>query len=313
MAGAKAEFMQPIVANPGERTHLAHSRRSRYRLAMFLIGSTPALASVLLASSSLTAATSTSMEALRIAERLPAEVVRAAAIGSPRRTDEPSRVRLTLEAGAVFSNRNDVRSPGDTGTQFSLNDLTSEGPFPVGRVTLEHDINERHGLRFLYAPVRTDGTGTLKKTVNFENETFNAGQARADYQFDTYRLAYRYRFWNTETWDWKGGVTALVRDASIEVSQGGRKASKTDLGVVPLLNLTGEWSFADRWVSVFDFEGSAAPQGRAFDVALTLGYDISPGLRASIGYRTIEGGADNDAIYTFTWVNSAIASLRWSL
>ncbi|QDV05549.1 hypothetical protein Poly30_10470 [Planctomycetes bacterium Poly30] len=270
---------------------------------MFLLSTLPALSAALLA-------TPHPEPAPALMRETPSS------LGSLRAQDldgEASRFRMTLEAGAVFSNRNDVRSPGDTGTRFSLNDLTGEGPWPVGRITFEYDLDEKHGLRFLYAPVRTDGTGELKKNVVFENETFNAGRASADYQFDTYRLAYRYRFWETEAWTWRGGVTALVRDASIEVSQGGRSASKTDLGVVPLLNLTGEWRFADRWVSVLDVEGSAAPQGRAFDVALTVGYDVRPGLRASLGYRTIEGGADNDEVYTFTWVNSAIASLRWSL
>jgi hypothetical protein len=222
------------------------------------------------------------------------------------------RWRLELEAGAVWSHRNDIRSPGDTGTRFSLTDVTGEGPWPVGRVTLEYDLNERHGLRFLYAPVRTDGFGNLRKAVVFEDQSFVPGRARARYQFDTYRLAYRYTFTDTQRWTWKGGATVLVRDASIEVSQGGSTGRKTDLGVVPLLNLTGEWSFAEGWVGIFDFEGSAAPQGRAFDVALKVGYELRPGVRLSVGYRTIEGGADNDEVFTFTWVNAAVASLRWS-
>lgn len=225
---------------------------------------------------------------------------------------DEDRWRLELEAGAVWSNRNDIRSPGDSGTPFSLNDVTGEGPWPVGRVTIEYDLDEHHGLRLLYAPVRLDGFGDLRSNVTFEDQNFSAGTAQVKYQFDTYRIAYRYLFAQSENWMWKGGASVLFRDASIEVSQGGATGRKANFGVVPLLNLTGEWSFAEDWVGIFDFEGAAAPQGRAFDVALKVGYELSPGVRLSAGYRTIEGGADNDEVYTFTWVNSAVMSLRWS-
>lgn len=224
----------------------------------------------------------------------------------------PRRWGLELEAGAVFSNRNDIRSPGDSGTRFSLNDLTGEGAFGIGRVTLEYDLNERHGLRLLYAPVRTHGVGELRKDIRFEDQNFAAGTARARYRFDTYRLAYRYRFAHSENWTWKGGASLLIRDASIELDQGGITDSKSNVGVVPLLNLTGEWRFAQDWVGIFDFEGAAASQGRAFDVALKVGYQLTPDLRLSAGYRTIEGGADNDEVFTFSWFNSAVVSLRWT-
>lgn len=229
-----------------------------------------------------------------------------------RAMDSRWRQRLTLEAGALWTSRNDVRIPGDTGTRFALDDLTGGGAWPVGRVTYEVDLDDRHGLRFLYAPIRTDGRGTLSKPVDFAGTSFAAGPADARYVFDTYRLAYRYRFYRSERWDWRGGVTILARDAEIEVEQGGASARDTDFGLVPLLNLTGECALDDRWTAVLDVEGAGSPQGRAVDAALTLGYDLEDDLRLSFGYRTIEGGADNDSVYTFAWIHQAVVSLRWS-
>ena len=226
---------------------------------------------------------------------------------APRR-----RQRLTLEAGALWTSRNDERIPGDSGTRFALDDLTGGGAWPVGRVTYEIDLDERHGLRFLYAPIRTDGRGTLSKPVDFAGTSFAAGPAEARYVFDTYRLGYRYRFFRSARWDWRAGVTLLARDAEIEVEQGGASARDTDFGLVPLLNLTGEYAIDERWTAVLDVEGAGSPQGRAVDAALTLGYDVEDDLRLSFGYRTIEGGADNDSVYTFAWIHQAVVSLRWS-
>jgi len=42
-------------------------------------------------------------------------------------------------------------------------------------------------------------------------------------------------------------------------------------GVVPLLALEGQWRFAPGWCGLLDFEGLAAPQGRAIDAALKIG------------------------------------------
>jgi hypothetical protein len=46
---------------------------------------------------------------------------------------------------------------------------------------------------------------------------------------------------------------------------------RKNTGVVPLLALEGQWRFAPGWYGLLDFEGLAAPQGRAIDVALKLG------------------------------------------
>ncbi|MEM9803366.1 MAG: hypothetical protein AAGA20_23815 [Planctomycetota bacterium] len=223
----------------------------------------------------------------------------------------PKRWRVEVEAGPVWSARNDVRIPGDGGTEFSFEDLTGSGPWPIARATVEWDLNDKHGLRLLYAPVRTDGTGTLNEPVFFDGVQFAPGEAEGRYRFDTWRLAWRYRFHESERWTWRAGLTGLLRDASIEVRQGSLSARKDDLGFVPLLNLTGEWRFEDRWTAILDFEGAAAPQGRALDLSLRLAYDIDDRSSVAVGWRTIEGGADNDEVYTFSWFNALVVSYAY--
>jgi hypothetical protein len=60
---------------------------------------------------------------------------------------------------------------------------------------------------------------------------------------------------------------------------------------------------------LLDGDALAAPQGRAEDVALAIWADLSKSLRLRAGYRLLEGGADNDKVYTFALVNYAFAGL----
>ncbi|MFZ1845950.1 MAG: hypothetical protein WAU12_03520, partial [Saprospiraceae bacterium] len=49
----------------------------------------------------------------------------------------------------------------------------------------------------------------------------------------------------------------------------------------------------------------AAPQGRAEDVLLAVTYKFSDNLMTHLGYRILEGGADNDEVYNFSLIHYA--------
>lgn len=220
--------------------------------------------------------------------------------------------RVSVEAGPVWQARNDVQIPSDTGTRFSLADFAGSGPFPYFRLELAYDINARHSLRFLVAPFEFSENGTFGNDVFFVDQTFTAGvPTTASYRFDSYRASYRYTFHDSEKWHWRVGITAKIRDAEITLSQPGKSASDSNTGVVPLLNLYGEYRLADRWIAVLDFDGLASPQGRAIDLALTARYDITRQWFAGGGYRMLEGGADNDEVYSFAWFNYLVLSVGY--
>lgn len=57
-----------------------------------------------------------------------------------------------------------------------------------------------------------------------------------------------------------------------------------------------------------DVEALAAPQGRAEDATLQLRYRLSDWMDLGVGYRMVEGGADNDKVLTFAWLHYLLAS-----
>ncbi len=217
---------------------------------------------------------------------------------------------IELEAGPVWQSRNDVQIPNDaTGTRFSLVDLVGTGPWPAGRLYLTWNIGRRHALRALLAPLSYTGTGSFDEPVNFAGEAYEPGTPlEGTYKFNSWRLSYRYRFMDRESVQLTIGFTAKVRDAKIELRQGGTTSKDTDVGFVPLLHFAADWQFKRSWRLLFDFDGLAGGPGRAFDAALKLGYDLSDRAAIAAGYRTLEGGADVESVYNFAWFHYAIAS-----
>lgn len=218
--------------------------------------------------------------------------------------DADGSLDLELESGPVWFGRNDVRIPSDTGTRFDMRELTGSGPALTNRFHATYRIRPRHAIRLTLAPLASSGRGQLDESVDFRDETFDADErVRGRYAFNTYRLTYRWLLHQQEDWELGLGATLLVRDAEIALRQGQRSAVDDDLGLVPLLHLRGEYRWSDRWRSVADMDFAAAPQGRAVDLALQQHYTLPSGWYAALGYRTLEGGADNDSLYTFAWLH----------
>jgi hypothetical protein len=219
---------------------------------------------------------------------------------------------ISLELGSAWQSKNDQRIPADTGTLFSIADF-NKGPFFTYRLYLGYKWSDRHELRALYAPFEIEADGVFSSPVDFQGGTFAAGTSTmALYKFNSYRLTYAYHFTGAGPWQLALGFTGKVRDAEVALTQGSLVRRKSNVGFVPLLNFQARRELGSDWAFRFDMDGLAAPQGRAFDVALFLERKMGKGdLSIFGGYRTIEGGADNDEVYNFAWIHQAVLGLGW--
>ena len=232
-----------------------------------------------------------------------------AAVAASAQTATPGRVGLTVEGLSVWQQRNDVRIPPDTGTQFSLVDLVGSARTLSVRVEATVDVTERQQIRLVYAPLQLTGRGTPASPIAFAGTTFAPAPTDAVYKFNSYRATWSYRVHHGRTWTWRVGFTGFVRDARVALTQSDRTAEDTDVGFVPLGHVSAEARLAERWSVGIALDGSAAPQGRAIDFATVLEYRPGPRWTVFGGYRTIEGGADVDAVYAFAWLNAVVTGL----
>jgi hypothetical protein len=219
-----------------------------------------------------------------------------------------------LETGGAWFSRNDVRIPNDGGTEFDMLELIGTSPVPYLRFRIEATFDDRHTVRLLFAPLRKVGSGAFDEEVIFEGTTYEPDLlVDGTYQFSTYRATYRYTFFDRSGWTLGAGASALIRDAEVRLVQGERSEANTDLGFVPLLHLYAARHIGDRTSVVFDAETLAGPQGRATDAALTLNVRMSDDWELNAGYRLLEGGADVDEVYNFSWINFGMIGLRVNL
>ena len=218
-----------------------------------------------------------------------------------------------VESGAAINSLNDVRIPGDSGTRFSLTRDLSVDPVPYVRIRLGTTVARRHTVFALYAPLRFLAHGTVDRTISFAGETFPANTPlRASYTFNSYRLTYRYRLVDSKDVEFDFGATAKVRDAAITLD-GPTYAEKTDVGFVPLLSFRVAYHMSPSWDLLLDGDALAAPQGRAEDALLAGCLRLSDHSRVIGGYRILEGGADNDEVYTFALIHYIVLGLSVTL
>jgi hypothetical protein len=223
-----------------------------------------------------------------------------------------AELEIDLESGALFSGYNDVGIPGDVGTKFSLTEDLSTEVEPFLRARVNYHFNPRHHVSLLYAPLQVEATGKIEEDVLYQGETFAANtELTSIYKFNSYRLTYRYDFVRKAQLTFGMGFTAKIRDAYITLEDADKKAEKTNVGFVPIINFRLDWRFRPQLALIFEGDALAAPQGRAEDVALGLQYQINQNLAVRGGYRLLEGGADNDEVYTFSLFHYASLGLSY--
>ncbi len=217
------------------------------------------------------------------------------------------RFRVDLESGAAFSGYNDIRIPGNSGTLFSLARQLQSDPVPFIRMRTDYRLGQRHILSLLAAPLRVRSQGRLDHDLRYLNDTFPSGtNLSALYRFDSYRLTYRWEVLKRGNLGLGLGFTAKIRDASITLEGGGRKAEKKNTGFVPIVNFQLTWQPDSKWNVILEGDALAAPQGRAEDVFCGVSRQMTERLWLKAGYRILEGGADNDEVYTFSLFHYAV-------
>jgi hypothetical protein len=222
-----------------------------------------------------------------------------------------TQTSFETESGYVITGYSDVRIPGDTGDLWSLSEELEADVEPFLRFKLIQPFGKRHNVSILYAPLSIRSYGKLDESTNFGGYTFAPDvRLSAKYRFDSYRITYRYDFIKKPELEFGLGLTAKIRDAGIYLSDGVNKARKTNTGFVPIVNFRLYHEFNDLFSAMLEGDALAAPQGRAEDIQLVGLYRQSEHWTFKLGYRMLEGGADNDEVYNFALIHYVMAGVQ---
>ena len=83
--------------------------------------------------------------------------------------------RIHTEIGLLQNTYNQVRIPGDEGTQFNMRQSFSETS-PYFRLDYKKKFENGHDIRLLYAPLKLEGEYTYKKDILFNGSVFNKNE-----------------------------------------------------------------------------------------------------------------------------------------
>lgn len=224
-----------------------------------------------------------------------------------------AQTMLEFETGIVIPGYNDVAVPGDSGTRFSLTEDLDADNSVACRIRLSRTFSEKHCVGVMAALLTMKSNGLVDADTHFNGTVFPQDSAiDAKFRFDSYRLIYRYHLYRSDTFQCSLGGALKIRDAAIELDSKGLRSVKKNTGFVPLASFNLTWEAFDQVRFILDGEALAAPQGRAEDVVLATQYDVTDSFKLSLGYRILEGGADNDEVYTFSLFHYFVLGASWS-
>ncbi len=215
---------------------------------------------------------------------------------------------IKVELGQAESRGNRFQIPGDSGTELHMPKKTAV----YYRLEAEKEFGAKALLRLVYAPLTIQYVSQADETTLYDQTTFAAGERlKTKFRFDSYRAGYLYRLLGGSFSFW-AGVTVKVRDAEIAVEGPSGREKYSNVGFVPLISLKGQWApgGASGWRMDGTFDGLGSSQGRAFDGAIDVNRDIANWARLGLGWRFLEGGADNKKVENFAHFNYWFASLR---
>lgn len=227
------------------------------------------------------------------------------------------QIHAELETGLAFNTYNELRFPNGTNSTADALTITNElgkSNTYFYRLRAGYTINKKHTISALYAPLTFDYSGSFSRDYTIGENTFLANTPiDARYRFNSYRITYRYEWFNEGAWHFGIGLTGKVRDARIAVNSGNKNSETTDLGFVPLINFRLMYYNQSSIIGLFEGDALVGTQGRAEDVFLGILYRFNPKTYLKLGYRVLEGGADVDQVLNFSLIHYASVGLRVQL
>ncbi|MCX7788091.1 MAG: hypothetical protein N2442_10385 [Spirochaetes bacterium] len=219
---------------------------------------------------------------------------------------------IDVELGLVFTHYNRVQIPGDSGTRFNLASHFEQESAATARMRLGYDFLDRHTVSVLVAPLTLRYTGTLEKDTTFAGVIFpEDSSVEATYRFNSYRFTYRYELIQEKPWKVALGVTGKIRDAEVRLETPSLLSSKENVGFVPLIHLYTVFEPQKHLFFLLEADALAAPQGRAEDVLVAVGYKLWSDLSVRLGYRFLEGGSDSKEVYTFSYFHYTTVGIQY--
>lgn len=178
--------------------------------------------------------------------------------------------------------------------------------FPVSRLSLELNINDKHTIYVLYQPLRLETEVLLTEDLVVDEMTFPANTGvNLLYNFPFYRASYtRTLFRDNPRFHLELGGSLQLRNATISFESKDETQFRTnrDVGPVPALKLRTRAYLSENVFTELEADGIYAPVsylngsdnevvGAILDASLRTSYEFDAPVSAFLNLRYLGGGA----------------------
>ncbi len=186
--------------------------------------------------------------------------------------------------------------------------------FPISRLSLELELDERNTFYLLYQPLRIESQVLLKNDLVVDRLTFPKNTSvNMLYNFPFYRLSYtRALAPDNDKFDIGIGASLQIRNATIsfESADGSLFRTNRDLGPVPALKVKTRLNHTQRFFTELEADGMYAPVsylngsdnevvGAILDASLRSGLQLNEEVSTFLNLRYLGGGAVGTSDDTF--------------
>lgn len=195
----------------------------------------------------------------------------------------------------------------NSGTYFDYDDQGGQDVlFPVNRLSIELDHNERNTFVFLYQPLRIESQVLLEDDLTVDDLVYPAGTSvKMLYNFPFYRFSYLRKLkTKSDRFSLSLGGSLQLRNATIsfESLDGSRFRTNRDVGPVPALKIKSRSLVGSKGFLEFEADGIYAPVsylngstteivGAILDASFRAGLKLKEPVSAFFNVRYLGGGA----------------------
>ncbi|MFQ6024055.1 MAG: hypothetical protein ACE5NW_15160 [Acidiferrobacterales bacterium] len=213
--------------------------------------------------------------------------------------------RGSIAAGIFFVEEStEIRLSSDTlgeGTLISFeDDLGLDEDEEVVRVGGYYRFKPRHRIEFSYFNISRDGTATLLRDIQIEDEIFTAGdQVTTDLDFTVFKTSYAYSFYQTPKLELGVSTSLTIYDFDSNIVSPLTNTEEDGDGTAPFptFGLRVKWPFAPKWLLAASYDyfeiDESDVEGQVIDILVGVEYRAWQKVSLGLGYNDVTIDAED--------------------
>ncbi|MBO9449910.1 phosphatase PAP2 family protein [Tropicibacter sp. R16_0] len=213
-----------------------------------------------------------------------------------KKASEPfkPRFRFSFSFGVNSLDRNEVRSPGSTGSQLNLERFdTFSNPTTSSAASFEYFMSDRHEFYAVLNPLEVRDEGSFSNPVRFDGTVYPANTTTAmDYVMNEIRGGYLYNLIPQGRFDLKIGGGLTFQNTYVRLVSGTLDQEVESNDFAPYAGIHASYELTDRLELQLGADGTSFDSVEFLDAVALLSYELTPQWDIGVGIQSFSRKLD---------------------